>query len=109
MTYSRRLRLRAAHYVLHTSLEHFVELFERSNLFSSPDSACSLEGTRSQIVPLLACKLDITPHLLSLGVSSGQQRTGGENVNEVDLMNRAGHFVGTDNEEMSMTVCPRHR
>ena len=37
--------------------------------FSSPDSTCSLEGKRTQIVPLLACKLDITAHLLSLGVS----------------------------------------
>ena len=78
--------------------------------FSSPDSACSLEGTGSQVVPLLACKLDITAHLLSLGVSSGQLRTGDENVNEVDLiLNRAGYFVTTDNEKMSMTICPRHR
>lgn len=78
--------------------------------FSSPDSACSLEGTGSQIVPLLACKLDITAHLLSLGVSSRQQRTGDENVNEVDLiLNRAGYFVATENEKISMTICPRHR
>ena len=78
--------------------------------FSSPDSACSLEGTGSQVVPLLACKLDITAHLLSLGVNSGQLRTGDENVNEVHLiLNRAGYFVTTDNEEMSMTICPRHR
>ena len=78
--------------------------------FSSTDSACSLEGTGSQIVPLLACKLDITTHLLSLGVSSGQQRTGDENVNEVDLiLNRAGYFVATENVEISMKICPRHR
>jgi len=56
----------------------------------------------------LACKLDITAHLLSLGESSGQQRTGDENVNEVDLiLNRAGYFVATKNEKMSMTICPR--
>ena len=55
----------------------------------------------------MACKLDITAHLLSLGVSSGQLRTGDENVNEVDLiLNRAGYFVTTDNEKMSMTICP---
>lgn len=78
--------------------------------FSFPDSACSLEGTGSQIVPLLACKLDISGHLLSLGVSSRQQRTGDEKVNEVDLiLNRAGYFVVTDNEKLSMTICPRHR
>ena len=78
--------------------------------FSSPDSACSLEGTGSQIVPLLACKLDISAHLLSLGVSSRQQRTEDKKVDEVDLiLNRAGYFVVTDNEKLSMTVCPRHR
>ena len=54
--------------------------------FRSPDSACSLEGTGTQIVPLLACKLDITAHLLSLGVSPGQQRARDKNVNEVDLI-----------------------
>ena len=31
--------------------------------FSSPDSAGSLDGTGSQIVTLLSCKLDITAHL----------------------------------------------
>lgn len=78
--------------------------------FSSPDSACSLEGTGSQIVPLLACNLDMTPHLLSLGVSSGQQRSEDENDNEVGLiLNRAGYFVVTDEEKIVMTICPRHR
>ena len=32
---------------------------------SSPDSVCSLEGTEPRIVPLLACKLDMTPHLVT--------------------------------------------
>jgi len=46
--------------------------------------------------------------LACMGVSSGQQRTGDENVNEVDLiLNRAGYFVATENEKISMTVCPR--
>ena len=73
--------------------------------FSSPDSACGLEGTGLQIVPLLACKLDISAHLLSLGESSRQQRTGDEKVNEVDLiLNRAGYFVVTDSEKLSMTI-----
>ena len=78
--------------------------------FSSSDSACSLEGTGSQIVPLLACKLDMNSHQLSLGVSSGQQRSEDEKINEVDLIvNRAGQFVATDDEKISMTICPRHR
>ena len=78
--------------------------------FCSRGSACSLEGTGSQIVPLLSCKLDVTAHLLSLGVSSGQLRTGDENVSEVDrILNRAGYFVATEDEKMSMTICPSHR
>ena len=78
--------------------------------FSSPDSACGLEGTGLQIVPLLACKLDISLHLLSLGVSLRQQRkrNGDEKVNEVDLiLNRAGYSVVTDSEKLSMTICLR--
>jgi len=43
-------------------------------------------------------------------VSSGQQRTGDENVNEVELiLNGAGYFVATENEKISMTICPRQR
>ena len=73
---------------------------------SSTDSACGFEGKGSQIVPLLACKLDMTPHLLSPGVSSGQRD---DNISEVDLiLNRAGHFAATDEDNISMTVCPRH-
>ena len=78
--------------------------------FSSPDSACSLEGTGSQIVPLLACKLDMNSHLLSLGVRSGQQQSEDDHINEVDLiLNRAGHFVATNEEKMAMTIGPSHR
>ena len=79
--------------------------------FSSSDSACSFEGTGSQIVPLLTCTLDITPHLLNLGVSSGRQQSAErENINEIGLiLNRAGQFVATENEKISMTICPKHR
>ena len=78
--------------------------------FSCPDSVCILKGTESRIVPLLAYKLDTTPHPLNLGVRSGQQRSGNKNVNEVGLiLNRAGHFVATIEEKIAMTICPRHR
>ena len=78
--------------------------------FSSSDSACSLEDTGSQILPLLACTLDMSSHLLSLGVSLGQQRSEDEKISEVDLvLNRAGKFVATDDEKILMTICPAHR
>ena len=78
--------------------------------FSSPDSVCSSEGTESHIVPRLACKFDMTPHPLTLGVSSGQQRSWDEKVKEVDLiLNRAGSFLATVEEKTTMTISPRHR
>jgi len=43
-------------------------------------------------------------------MSSGPQRTGDKKVHEVDLiLNRAGYFVATENEKISMTIYPRHR
>lgn len=83
----------------------YIMNVELSCSFSSPDSVCSLEGTGSQIVPLLACKSDVTPHLQSLGVSSGQQRSQDQSISEVDLiLNRAGRFVVTDDEKVSMII-----
>lgn len=71
--------------------------------FSSPECSCSLEGIGSQILPLLACKLDMTSHLVSLLVSSG-------NISEVDLiLNRAGNLDATEEAKISMTICPKHR
>jgi hypothetical protein len=76
--------------------------------FGSPDSICSFEGIGSQIIPLLACKLDMTSHLVNLGVSSVRRED--EHVSEVNLiLNRAGFFVVTDEETLPMTICPRHR
>ena len=64
--------------------------------FSSPECSCSLEGIGSQILPLLACKLDMTSHLVSLGVSSGKRTSQNEHVSEVDLiLNRAGNLDAT--------------
>ena len=72
--------------------------------FASPDSICSLEGTGKTIIPLLACKSDMTSHLVSLGVSSR------EDVSEVNLiLNRAGLFIVTEEEKLPLTICPRHR
>ena len=69
--------------------------------FGSPESACSLEGVGSKILPLLACQLDMTTHLLSLGVSS-------ESVSEVELIMNRARIVATE-EQISMTICPKHR
>ena len=39
--------------------------------FSTEESSCSESGVGSAILPLLACKRDMTSHLVSLGISLG--------------------------------------
>ena len=78
--------------------------------FHSEGSLCGVSGQGSGILLLLACKRDMTSHLVSLGVSGkrGQGKTG---ITESELiLNRAGLF-GTVNEEeiQAMTICPKHR
>ena len=45
--------------------------------FSTEESSCSESGVGSAILPLLACKRDMTSHLVSLGIS-GKKRGRGE-------------------------------
>ena len=62
------------------------------------------------ILPLLACKRDMTSYLVSLGIS-GKRGRGKTRITESELiLNRAGRF-GTVNEEeiQAMTICPKHR
>ena len=76
--------------------------------FRSEETPCSLDGIGSVIIPLLACKRDITSHLVSLGISSkrGQGRT---EISESQLiLNRAGLIV-TEEEIETLTICPKHR
>ncbi|KAL9969600.1 hypothetical protein ACROYT_G021833 [Oculina patagonica] len=78
--------------------------------FGSEDSPCSLDGLGSVILPLLACKRDMTFHLVSLGIS-GKRGRGKTEVSESQLiLNRAGLPGALNNEEMeAMTICPKHR
>ena len=63
------------------------------------------------ILPLDACKEDITRHLLGLGVSSKRGwRSEGIEVAEKELiLNRAGHFDLSQDRVAAMTICPKHR
>ena len=76
--------------------------------FKSHDSPCSPGGVGSAILPLLACKRDMTTHLTSLGI--GGKRGRGTEVSESELiLNRAGMFGVDDRELETMTICPKHR
>ena len=49
--------------------------------FSTEESSCSESGVGSAILPLLACKRDMTSHLVSLGIS-GKRGRGEAEVSE---------------------------
>ena len=76
--------------------------------FSSLDSPCNHVGIRSEIIPLMACKIDIKPQLESLGASSRSRDL--EIPSESDLiLNQAGHFTVAPDQKAAMTICPKHR
>lgn len=78
--------------------------------FQSEGSLCGVSGQGSGILPLLACKRDMTSHLVSLGISGkrGQGKTG---ITQSELiLNRVGLFVTVNEGEIqAMTICPKHR
>ena len=82
---------------------------EMNCFFGCEQSPCGQDGHGSVILPLLACKRDITSHLVSLGISSKRGREKTE-VSEIQLiLNRAGLFTIKDEELQTMTICPQHR
>ena len=76
--------------------------------FSTEESSCSESGVGSAILPLLACKRDMTSHLVNLGISGKRGRREAE-VSESELiLNRAGR-IGILREDEKETICPKHR
>ena len=69
--------------------------------FQSEGTLCGVSGQGSGILPLLACKRDLTSHLVSLGISSkrGQGKTG-ITESELVILNRAGLFATVNEEEI---------
>ena len=89
---------------------HFAFMaVEVSCSFLTENSPCGLAGIGSTIVPLSACNLNMTSHLISLQVTG---KRGGEkaSVSEKDLiLNRAGYFELTRQQQEILTICPKHR
>ena len=50
--------------------------------FSTGESSCSESGVGSAVLPLLACKRDMTSHLVSLGISGKKRGRGEAEVSE---------------------------
>jgi len=75
----------------------------------SEGSLYGVSGLGTGILLLLACKRDMTCHLVSLGIS-GKRGRGKTRIIESELiLNRSGLF-GTVNEEeiQAMTICSKH-
>ena len=78
--------------------------------FSTEGSSRSENGVGSAILPLLACKRDMTSHLVNLGIS-GKRGRGQAEVSESELiLNRSGRIgILREDEEEALTICPKHR
>ena len=78
--------------------------------FVSQQSPCSSVGS-STILPLNACKQDVTTHLVGLGVSSKRGwRSENQVITEKELiLNRAGYFDLPEDRVAAMVICPKHR
>ena len=75
--------------------------------FSTEESSCSESGVRSTIFPLLACKRDMTSHLVSLGISGKRGR--GEANSEL-IINRAGRIgILREDDKEALTIRLKHR
>ena len=73
--------------------------------FSTHDSPCDNTGIGNEATPLLVCSQDIKPLLETIGASG---RSGP--ITERDLiLNRAGYFSVTSEQENAMIICPKHR
>ena len=79
--------------------------------FGSQESPCSSLGSSTTVLPLDACKQDVTAHLLGLGVSGKRGwRSQSPIITEKELiLNRAGHFDLSEDRVAAMTICPKHR
>ena len=78
---------------------------------ASQESPYSSYGSSTNVLTLDACKEDVTPHSLGLGVSSMRAwRSEGIEVNEKELiLNRAEHFDLSQDRVATMTICPKYR
>ena len=78
--------------------------------FASQESPGSSYGSSTNALPLDACKEDLTPHLLGLGVSSKRGwRSEVIEITEKELILKiAGHFDLSQDRVATMTTCLKH-
>ena len=73
-------------------------------------SECGSYYSDSTLPPLNSCNVDITSHLVVLGISGKRGRIGAGQVSERDLiLNRAGLFDKSEEFISALTISPKHR
>ena len=91
-----------------------TSLYEINCSFGSQESPCSSLGCSTTVLPLYACREDLTAHLVGLCVSGKRGwRSQSSEMTEITekelLLNRAGHFDLSEDSVTAMTICPKHR
>ena len=73
-------------------------------------SECGTYYSNSTQLPLNSCNVDITSHLVVLGISGKRGRSGAGQVSKRDLiLNRGGLFDKSEEFISALTICPKHR
>ena len=73
-------------------------------------SKCGSYYSDSTVLPLNCCNVDITSHLVVLGISGKRGQSGAGQVSERDLiLNRAGLFDKSEEFISALTICPKQR
>ena len=73
-------------------------------------SECGSYYSDSTLLPLNSCNVDITSHLVVLGISGKRGRSVAGHVSERDLiLNRVGLFYKSEEFISALTICPKHR
>lgn len=78
--------------------------------FGSEQLPCSQDGHRPVVLPLLACKREMTSHLVSPGISSkhGRGKTEASKI-QLILNHTCLCTMKYDEQLQAMTICPQHR
>lgn len=78
--------------------------------FYLDNSLCGAVGSDSTAVSIESCNVDISEHLLSLGIGLKRGLSSDFAISESELiLNRAGYVVASKEKVASMTICPKHR
>ena len=78
--------------------------------FCTDSSICSVKGFGSAVIPLTACKRDLSNTTLSFAGIGRKRGRSDSQITEQDLiLNRSHHPEASVEEITTLTICPKHR